>query len=466
MKTLFNVSFNWGFYILLLLFIRLVFPEMSWWSFAALAVTFHQFLLLFYSIGSVLPIRYLAGSFMCLQMLLGPLIAYNGGDAYQTNPVYLMKIPEAEYFIYVLPAVICFIIGVHSFAGRLRGEVLNIKEIAQFVDKSGNIPYFFVGIGFLSSYIAGFFGAELGFVFYLLSSFKFIGVFMLLLGTRQLNPWVLILVFGSIIISSLQQAMFHDLLTWLIMLGAVIAIKYKPNMILKTSAAFGFILLAILIQQVKGTYRESAWEGKRGGAGWESFEAAVNEKSDENALFSVEALAKANLRINQGYIVTNIMNHIPEIEPYANGEELYKIIEAAFLPRIIAPNKLKAGDRLFFMKYSGMVLKEGTSMGLSAVGDGYINFGRIGGCFFMYVWGLLFSIVLNGFEKFSKIFPFILLFTPLVFYYPIRPDCELQTAMGHLVKSCFLLYMMVLFWKKDLSKILTKKSPALAKVSA
>lgn len=466
MDTLFKVNFNWGFYILLLLFFRIVFPGMSWWSFAALAVTFHQFLLLFYSIGSVLPIRYLAGSFMCLQMLLGPLNAYNGADDYITNPVYLMKIPEAEYFIYVLPAVICFIIGLHSFAGRLKGEVLNVKEIAQFVDKSGNIPYIFVGIGFLATYVAGFFGSELGFVFYLLSNFKFIGAFMLLLGTKQLKPWILALVFGSIIISSLQKAMFHDLLTWLIMLGAVIGLKYKPSLILKASAAFGFILLAILIQQVKGVYREAAWDGARGGAGWRSFEAAVTEKSDENALFSLDALGKANLRINQGFIVTNIMSHVPENEPFANGEELYQILEAAFLPRIIAPNKLNAGDRFFFMKYSGMTIKEGTSMGLSAVGDGYINFGRIGGCIFMFVWGLLFSIVLNGFEKFSKTFPFILLFTPLVFYYPIRPDCELQTAMGHLVKSCFLLYMMVIFWKKDLSKILSKKSPAATNVPA
>ena len=289
---------------------------------------------------------------------------------------------------------------------------------------------------------------------------------MLLLGTKQLNPWLLVLVFGSIIVSSLQQAMFHDLLTWLIMLGAVLGIKYKPSLIFKSTAAFGFILLAVIIQQVKGSYREAAWEGKGGGAGWQSFEAAVSEKQNENELFSEESLARSNLRINQGFIVTNIMNHIPANEPFANGEELYKIVEAAFLPRIIAPNKLNAGDRMFFMKYSGMALKEGTSMGLSAVGDAYINFGRIGGCIFMFVWGLLFSIVLNGFEKFSKTFPFILLFTPLVFYYPIRPDCELQTSMGHLVKACFLLYMMVLFWKKDLSKILSKKSPATTNVPA
>jgi hypothetical protein len=134
-----------------------------------------------------------------------------------------------------------------------------------------------------------------------------------------------------------------------------------------------------------------------------------------------------------------------------------KILEAAFLPRIIAPHKLNAGDRTIFMKYSRIPLAPGTSMALGAMGDGYINFGILGGCIFMFVLGLVFSEVLNGFYKFSKVYPFLLLFTPLVFYYPMRPDCELQTTLGHLVKSCFLIYMMLVFWKKDLSKVQNKK---------
>jgi hypothetical protein len=121
--------------------------------------------------------------------------------------------------------------------------------------------------------------------------------------------------------------------------------------------------------------------------------------------------------------------------PFENGKEMMRILEAAFLPRIIAPNKLNAGDREIFMKYTGLGLRKGTSMGLSSVGDAYINFGVIGGSIFMFFLGLAFSEVLNAFEKYSKQFPFLLLFTPLVFYYPIRPDCELQTTLGHLVKS-------------------------------
>jgi len=94
-----------------------------------------------------------------------------------------------------------------------------------------------------------------------------------------------------------------------------------------------------------------------------------------------------------------------------------------------------------------MPLLKGTSMGLSSMGDAYINFGEIGGAIFMFFYGLLFSEVLNAFYKNSYTYPVLILFTPLVFYYPIRPDCELQTILGHLVKSCFLIFVMIQVWK-------------------
>ena len=163
-------------------------------------------------------------------------------------------------------------------------------------------------------------------------------------------------------------------------------------------------------------------------------------------------IAESNVRINQGFIVTNAMAWVPAKEPFSNGAELYKILEAAFLPRIIAPDKLMAGDNSLVYKYTGLVIRRGTSMSISSLGDAYVNYGTFGGCIFMFVLGWLFNIVLNGFQKFGADFPIILLFTPLVFYYPIRPDTALQTALGHLVKSSFLLYMMILFWKRSLSK--------------
>jgi len=382
---------------------------------------------------------------MCLQMFIGPTLAYNGLDKYQRGFL-KMQIPEDQYFLYVIPAVICFIVGLHIRAGMLEGEVVDQEKIKRFVKENPKLPFVFIGIGFVSSFVSGLFGAELGFVFTLLACFKFIGTFLFILSGTKLRPFFLFLVYGSVIASSLGSAMFHDLLTWLIFLGAVFALKYKPSVQVKGIFTFGFIILALMIQLIKGDYREATWkEGEEGGI--ETLQKTMNASQEKNSFINEEKLGGSNVRINQGFIITNIMANIPARMPFAKGEELAQILEAAIMPRILAPNKLNAGDREFFMKWSGMRIAAGTSMGLSSVGDAYINFGMVGGSIFMLLYGMFFSEVLKAFNHFGKSFPVLILFTSLVFYYPIRPDCELQTILGHLIKSCFLIFVMIQIWK-------------------
>lgn len=452
MYSLFKVQFPWGYYVITLAVIWALFPQLNLLPILGIAVFLHQFLLLFNSIGHILPIRYLFGLLMSIQMLVGPTLAYYGLDEYQRYEG-KMKIPEFEYFSYVLPAVCFFILGLHFHAGKLKGEVVDITGIRRFINKTGNLPAVIIGIGFVSSLIRGFFGAELGFVFYLLSSFKFIGLFMLILGERKIKLHWLLLVFGSILLTSIKGAMFHDLITWIIMLGSVLAIKYKPSTAVKAIITAAFLLLVVIIQLVKGDYRKATWNQKQSGS-VDKLEEVLQEKNEDNGFFDATTLAKSSIRINQGYIITNIMSNVPARIPYSYGEELMEILEAAFLPRVLAPDKLKAGDRFFFMKWSGMQIAAGTSMGLSPVGDGYINFGPWGGCVFMFVLALIYSFFLNGFHKYSRNYPALLLFTPMVFYYPIRPDCELQTAFGHLIKGTFLIYIIfqVIKYKFHVSK--------------
>jgi hypothetical protein len=287
---------------------------------------------------------------MCLQMFVGPTFAYNGLDKYQ-YAYFVMKIPEAQYFSYVMPAVICFIIGLHITAGKLKGEVPDEEGIRRFADSHRDLPYWFIGIGFVSSFVSSFFSSDLAFVMYLLGSFKFIGVFLLILGSKKLKILELVLVYGSIVLSSLGNAMFHDLLIWLIMLGAVLAIKYKPGFNTKWVVCLSFILLAVIIQQIKETFRQTAIQGE---SGLESFQRAYENVEGDKGIFDFKRLAVSNVRINQGFIITNIMKRVPARVPYSNGEELRLLLEAAVMPRILAPNKLQAGDRSLFTKYTGL----------------------------------------------------------------------------------------------------------------
>ena len=366
--TLFNVKINWVVYILGLVAIQLIIPNISFWSFLALAIAWHQCMLLFYAYGYVIPVRYWAGAMMCLQMLIGPAFAYSGLDKYMYFK-YRMQVPEPTYFAYAIPAIILFILGLHS-SGKLNGERIEEQAVKDYVKGNPQIPYIFIAIGFLSSMISGFFGAALANVFYILDGFKFVGLFMLLLGGGRLKLLPMVLVIGSIVVSSLKAAMFHDLLTWVVFVLAVLAIKYKPKLSTKVFFAIGMVTLVIIIQQIKSVYRESSVSER----GADQFEETFRTINRDGGVFDGSKLAESNVRINQGFIVTNAMRHVPAVEPYAGGAELYKILEAAFMPRILAPDKLKAGDNSLVYKYTGLVIRRGTSMRISALGDFYVTF--------------------------------------------------------------------------------------------
>ena len=455
MKTLFPPNFNWPIFILITIIIRVLFIEMGWLSYLAIILSLHQFIVLFNSIGYVIPVRYLLGSFMCVQFFIGPAFAFNGLDQYQV-PIYRMKIPEVEYFGYAIPAVLSFIVGLHVFADKLNGEIVNEKGIILFVDKNPKLPYIFIFIGFIASVFSSFFGSDLAFVFYLLGSFKFIGLFLLILGTKAIKILPLILVIGSIVSSSLGDGMFHDLLTWIIFTGSVFAIKYKFTFKTKLLGCLAFVLLAVTIQVLKGSYRAATGSGGEE-VGIETASKVFEKQNENSSIFSFENLAPSNVRISQGFIITNIMKTVPDRIPFSNGGEMYQILEAAILPRVLAPNKLSAGDRTLFTRYSGIQLRSGTSMGLSSLGDAYINYGIYGGCFFMFLLGLLYSWVLNVFFRQSRKYPILILFVALVFYYPIRPDCELQTILGHLFKSCFLIAFMIYCFKDTFKTVTFRK---------
>jgi hypothetical protein len=458
LQSLFNRHINATAFFLTAIAIRIVFFNISWLSFIALVISMHQFVLLFISIRHLVPVRYLLGSFVCVQFFIGPVLAYNGLDEYQYF-TYKMKITETEYFSYAIPAVVSFILGLHISAGKLKGEFIDIDAIKHLVGRNPKLPFLFVGVGFVASVISIFFSTNLAFVFYVLGSFKFIGLFLFVLGSSNIKALPLILVMGSIVSSSLGEGMFHDLITWTIFTVSIFALKYQFDFKTKIIGLSVFVVLIVAIQALKGVYRSSIKANKEN-AGLETFVDLIEEnRSKEDGAFSFKSLAASNVRINQGFIITNIMSTVPSKVPFANGEEMMLIIKSAVLPRVLAPDKLNAGDKKIFTKYSGINLRQGTSMGLSSLGDAYINFGIVGGCIFMFFLGLFYSYVLKLFFKYSKKMPVLLLFTSLVFYYPIRPDCELQTILGHLFKSSLIIIGIFYVWRNEFLNPILKQKP-------
>lgn len=445
LKSLFPKEYNWFLLALILIVFRVLFINLSFTSFFALSFSIFQFSLLFDAIGKIIPTRHLFGSLMCLQFFIGPTLAYNGLDTYQYF-MYQMKIPEGEYFAYAIPAVLSFIVGLHLRAEQNAGERLDLDAIRSFIQRNPLVAPVLIGVGFLASVVSRFFSADLAFIFYLIGSFKFIGLYLLIIGEKRLNWLAMLLVLGSIVSSSLGTGMFHDLLTWVMYTAAILAQKYKVGSRIKLIGLFVFIFIATTIQLLKSDYRVTAIQNQEI-SGIEAFAQLYRQENENQGVFNFEKMAQSNVRINQGFIITNIIHTVPDKVPFANGSELMELLEAAFLPRFLAPDKLKAGDRSIFKKYSGIPITSGTSMGLSSLGDAYVNFGILGGTIFMFLLGFMYSEILRFFSRTQHIYPLIILFSPLVFYYPIRPDCELHTILGHLFKSILLIFAVFVFWK-------------------
>lgn len=405
---------------------------------------------LYTSFGKILPIRLLFLFFMCFQLLFCSYLAYNVFPGYQYYP---MKVDQDVYFSYTVPAIFCFSLGLYFREKYNKNlELLNLSDIAILVHYNRVYCYLLIAMGVAASFISGFFPNSFAFVFYVLGLLKFVGLFVLILSNSKLNGWLLLLIYGSILISSFQNAMFHDLLVWLLFLLALFAVKYRISHQTRSIFLLSFVLLVLFIQVIKSTYRDQI--SRLGNGSVETVIASVDmvKRSSGTGLFSIETLAPQLSRFNQGWIVASILDNVPRNVPFADGETISLYIKAAFLPRIWDENKLRSGDKDLFNKYSGWQINKNTSMSLSSVGDAYINYGKFGGWVFMFLYGLMFSLSMNFLSKKSVNYPLLPIFSLILFAYPIRIEADLQTILGHFVKSSIIVYVLFLVGNKRLKK--------------
>lgn len=393
------------------------------------------------------PIKELFFCLFSLQFLFGPALSYNGFEDY-TNMNYRMKINNVSYFTYIIPIFILFPLGFSVFL-KSKNFKPNILNLNMWLSCNPNIPYVFIVVGIVSPIFSGYVPSSFLFVSYLFEAFKFIGIFILILSNQKLKPLLIIGIYGGILLTSFIGGMFHDLLIWMIILGLVLSFKYKPKLYVKIIAIFLFAVFASFIQTIKTGLRQATWGGNEK-VSIELLNNINKENIDENSgFFTMENIAPQINRVNQGWILASVMNNVPSNQSHTHGELTYTYFISAVLPRFLAPNKLKSGDQKIFNKYSGHVVFDSTAMGLGLLTDAYIEFGQYGAILYVFMWGLLYGFVLNQFEVRSGKYPILILFAMLAFIYPMRPDCETQTALGHLFKTTMLISIIVVCFKQS-----------------
>jgi hypothetical protein len=430
---------------------------MLFWTSVGLGFTLYVFLKLMSDMGKTIPVIELMASLAALQWILGPVIEYNKSFHHYK---YFMYVEEARYMAFVVPALLAFWAGSRIFRARSTLDGIN-AEVRDLLDEYPFFPYVIIAIGILVPYLAQLFPASMGFVFFLLSTLKYIGVIYLIQSDspfRWLIFWGLMLL---TVVTSVETAMFHDLLLWAMLLFTFLSREWKLKMPGKMAFAVIGILLAITIQGVKLEYRYAIRQGGYPGSRTGLFLNLVTDEWRTGEIFMPSFEVDMNVRLNQGWIISSVMYNVPRFEPYARGNTIREGITSSVIPRILAPEKRVAGGRDNFRQFTGLSISDDTSMGISIAGEGWANYGWLGGIVFMFLWGLFIGWFWRAFERLNRLFPTLLIWSPMLFLQVVKAETEFGVVLNHLVKSSVVVIGLIILikWIWGLKPVFERETP-------
>jgi hypothetical protein len=403
-----------------------------------------------------LPIKELFFSLYSLQYLFSPAFMYNGLEDY-TN--YKMKVPVDHYYSYAIPLLIFFSLGFTIFFDSSKLKI-DRNKIDIWLNSNPNLPNYLIWVGFIAPLFYYVLPASFNFIVYVSESLKVIGLFILISSSSKPKIGLLVFIFSGILISAFTSGMFHDLLTWLIMLGLIINYRYRPSFSIKIIGILCFVIFAMFIQLIKDSLRARIWyEGENVSIDLLKSASSDAEES-KGSFFSLETLGPTLNRINQGWVLAGALENVPENIEHSNGLLIREYLIAATMPRFLFPDKMNGGDTKYFNMYSGHFAGSGTVMVLGILTEAYVEFEGYGAFIYIFFYGVLYGWFLSIFAKKSEDFPILAIFTILVFIYPMRPDTDTQTGLGHLFKTSILLYLIFNFYKSKLNISYLKKSHA------
>jgi len=381
-----------------------------------------------------------------LNYLLSPAISLH---LEQDKITYLMKLNAEQYYTLMIPGFFCFYWGINSIKTNLFITDFNIVKIYSFLNEKILKQLFWLGIAL--KLIQSFLPGELGFFIFVLSLVRFIGAFALyVVNAKKYFHW-LVFVLLLEVLQAFVAGMYHDMTMWLAFFFIFYIYIRKPSLKWKIGFSLISIISILFIQSLKQVYRAATWSGDR--------EASLNTaldiaESNTNvvSLTGEENLLSTLTRSNQAWIFTSTVDNMNRSQNFQGLTNVQLYTEAALLPRFLAPNKIQSGDKEIFNKFSGHTINEGTSMGLGIFADGYIAYGAWGVAIFGFALGLLFSITFKVVENWTKISPFFMLFLFPILNYAVRPDCETQTTINHLVKSMIIYWLLVVAYRRYFSQ--------------
>lgn len=386
-----------------------------------------------------------------LQWLLSAVITYEVFNQYNNLAVLwvtFMTVPADTYFGFVLPGALMLILGL-SFPvnwGPLPSHPAVVARAQDYLKDRSHIGIWMSGIGVLVFFAVPYTPMLIRGILSLFSQLLYVGLFYVLFSPKTKYKNLLLgFVLSIMLLNSAMTGMYGEIVFW----GAMYIIMHfmqYPTSLGKKVAVFSFALFAILlIQSIKHEYREATWSsGYVRTSNFGLFGSLIADRlSNPSKLMDTEALYEVSIRANQGLLIANTLNYVPKYEPFANGETILSSVAAAIVPRLLWPDKPMTGGKANVQRFLGADDVE-YSFNISPLGEGYVNFGKIGGIVFMFFYGLIFNGAFRYCVSLSARYPSIVVWLPLLFIGTLGVETDLLTTLGSLVKAA--MFTAFVYW--------------------
>lgn len=404
------------------------------------------------SFSSRLPLGELVVlSFFIENVLAVTLIEILNGENLNVGDGYYISVPIMEYLPFAFVTIQSFLIGYYSVAVPGQQWISFINSINKKIEKKELFYLLIIGLGgpLLSLLSISY----LNFVSYTLTSFFLCGLIGLMLYTRKITNLYFLGGLALNIMVVIRSGMFGNMVYFLlyscVMLAMLITSSGKKiNWYLTLSAFVVGVLFMAYLQNIKSDYRTQAWQGEGGD---EAFINTISENASSADPTEKEFYLPILYRINQGWLVSEVMKKVPVYEPYANGETIITSLVGAITPRALNPDKEEAGGRAKIARFTDKVLVGSTSMNIGILGETYANFGFYGSFVFLFLYGLIVAKFEKYLLNYSVKEPMILVFFPVFFRVLFGSGTDFLMVINTITKAYIIIYFILILLRRTRS---------------
>ncbi|HEY2150139.1 MAG TPA: hypothetical protein VGH34_04980 [Vicinamibacterales bacterium] len=385
----------------------------------------------------------LIASAACLQWIIAPWLS----ETYQpTLATFRMQLPADEYLRYALPATVALWVGLQLPASRRLSKTWEMPDIGFLSSRVQRLLDLLIVAGLVADFYVDFAPIQWAFLAYLISSFRFVGALGWMVTRTPGWQWRVGFVLVHLTAVQSTGGLFYLVVHWGGYFLLVYAFMKRWRWQMAVALAVGLIGLSLL-QSVKPTLRVSIAE-QEVKSPIDSFQRLTTllwERVRTGQIVDPETNpGDALVRFNQGWIISRIMKHVPDEQPYAMGQTISDAVVFSIVPRFLVPSKLQGSSQKIFTLYTGSELIGGTRMGLGIIGEFYANFGQWGGVVGTFVYGLAIGGIFLFFADKAQRNPLWWAVASTVLLPSVEPGFNLEDILNHVVKAAIVL---LIVWK-------------------